>query len=86
MAVAVGGHAYRAGIGGAWRAMARRTVWVGLVALVALPSAAQAYIDPGAGPLLWQLLLAGLAGLVYQVTRWWSAFRHRTRREPTDPE
>jgi len=38
--------------------------------LLSVPMPAHAYIDPGAGPLLWQMFLAGIAGLVYQFSRW----------------
>ena len=39
-----------------------RHMILALLALLANPPAAQAYIDPGAGSLLLQLLLGGVAG------------------------
>jgi hypothetical protein len=39
------------------------TVLLALTAALAVPSAAHAYVDPGAGSMLLQLLLGGIAGL-----------------------
>lgn len=42
-----------------------------LFLLLALPSAAHAYIDPSAGSLLLQLVLGGLAGLMVALRLSW---------------
>ncbi len=39
------------------------TLWLAFVAALAAPLAAHAYVDPGAGSMLLQLLLGGVAGL-----------------------
>jgi len=43
---------------------------------------AQAYTDPGSGALIWQALVAGVAGSLYYVRRFVIWFNHR--RSPRD--
>lgn len=50
------------------KCMFRTVLMVTAMAAVAAPDA-QAYIDPGSGTLLWQLLLAGLVGAMFWVQR-----------------
>ena len=56
-----------------WR---RGTVILGL-ALLALvtPSRAHAYIDPGSGSYLFQLLIAGALGTLYGLKHYWKKIR-----------
>jgi hypothetical protein len=42
-----------------------------------LPHPASAYIDPGTGSLIWQLLLAGALTAAFLVKRYWSRIRQR---------
>jgi precorrin-6B methylase 2 len=44
---------------------------LGVIASLAFPSPAAAYIDPGAGSLALQMLLAGALGTAYAVKRFW---------------
>jgi hypothetical protein len=52
--------------------MKNHTVPIGAIALIlGSASAAQAYIDPGSGSMLLQLLLGGVAGLVVLAKLYW---------------
>ena len=46
-----------------------------VVSIVVLPTPAYAYIDPGAGSLILQLLLGGVAGLIVVGKLFWSNIR-----------
>ena len=46
-------------------------VFVGLYSLLLLPSFAEAYLDPGNGSMLLQLLLGGVAGLSVILKLYW---------------
>lgn len=54
------------------------------LALLANPSIALAYIDPGYGPLLWQAAVAAGLGLAYKLYRIFSRLRRRPPAERTD--
>ena len=45
-----------------------------LAMVVLLPNTAMAYIDPGAGSMLLQVLLGGIAGLFVMVKLYWRRF------------
>ncbi len=45
------------------------------LALLLLPSLAHAYIDPGTGSYLLQLLLAGGLGALYTIKTYWSSIK-----------
>jgi hypothetical protein len=47
--------------------------------LLASEQVASAYADPGSGALLWQILVAGFVGLLYQVRRFLTRIRSRPR-------
>ena len=49
-------------------------VFFGLCSMLLLPSHAQAYLDPGNGSMLLQLLLGGVAGLSVIVKLYWRRF------------
>jgi hypothetical protein len=56
--------------------------------LTALPGEAHAYLDPGTGSILVQLLLGGVAGVLAIVKLYWRRLRllvGRARAEPTGP-
>lgn len=42
-----------------------------LLMLFILPNSASAYLDPGTGSLIWQLLLAGTLTAAFLVKRYW---------------
>ncbi len=60
-----------------------------LVVVLLIPSAAEAYLDPGAGSLLFQAALAGLATVAYFARRWLrrliDLIRFRPRAKVNDP-
>lgn len=46
-----------------------------LYLMLVVPSPAMAYVDPGSGALLWQIMLASVAGLTFRtrsIINWWS--------------
>jgi hypothetical protein len=45
-----------------------------VLALWAIPTAAHAYIDPGAGSLILQVLLGGIAGVLLLLKTYWRRF------------
>jgi len=45
--------------------------------LVILPSRAYAYIDPGAGSLVFQALVAGFFGAVFTIKMYWGVFKKK---------
>ena len=53
--------------------MISHTLLVAMI-LVMIPATAQAYIDPGTGALLVQILLAVIATAIVTVKLWWSRF------------
>ena len=54
-----------------------------LFALLLIPTTAHAYLDPGAGSLLLQVLLAGIAGLSVVIKLYWRRFLALFRRSGT---
>ena len=58
----------------------RRLCLVLAVAVALVPSDALAYIDPGTGAMLLQLLLGGIAGALVVVKLYWSRLREVTAR------
>jgi len=63
----------------AWRA-------TGVMLLVALfPTDAHAYIDPGSGSLIFQTIVATLAGVAYAVRLYWGRLRGVFSRRSADP-
>ena len=47
--------------------------WILIFWGLLVPDSAYAYIDPGIGPLLWQLLLAGIFGVaffIHKIRQW----------------
>ncbi len=47
--------------------------------LVLLPDSAFAYVDPGTGSYIFQLLLAGLLGALYLLRQYWSRVKSFVR-------
>lgn len=48
-----------------------------LTIMFVLERPAHAYIDPGAGAMLWQVLVGLFAGTIYYVSRFFAGFRKR---------
>lgn len=59
-------------------------------ALALTPEVAQAYVDPGSGALLWQLLAGGAFAMIYAlrnaVSRPWDRIRRKHRKDPPEVE
>lgn len=57
--------------------------------LIIPPSPAFAYLDPGSGSMILQLLLGGVAGVVMAVKLYWQSFtkifKNKKSVEPTSP-
>ncbi len=60
-----------------WNYFIKWEVWVKAVFLfiLTLPTEAQAYIDPGSGSMLLQILLGGVAGLMMLIKLYWSKIK-----------
>jgi hypothetical protein len=54
----------------------RALVWIAL-AMLATEREARAYTDPGSTALIWQMLVAGFAGLLFNLRRITSWFKNR---------
>jgi hypothetical protein len=63
-------------------------VFGGLLILASATTPAFAYLDPGAGSMLLQGILAAVAGSVFALKQYWrrvaSLLRRKPRRDPTD--
>lgn len=46
-----------------------------LIIALAWPRNAHAYLDPGTGSMLWQMLLAGLFGALFTIKMYWRKFK-----------
>ena len=57
-----------------------------VILMSALPSAAHAYIDPGSGALLWQMLVAGFAGVLFYVGKFVLRVRGKGKKSEEDEE
>ena len=66
--------------------MMRKMLWVLMVGVL-LPRSAHAYLDPGNGSMMVQLLLAGAAGLMVALKMFWRRILTFFRRpKPEVPE
>jgi hypothetical protein len=59
-------------------------LWL-LLVLLLVPDTAQAYIDPGTGTMIWQMLVAGFLGALFYLRRLFPGRRSRNK-QPTPPE
>ena len=57
-----------------------------LLLLVLLASPLQAYIDPGAGSMLLQLIIGGVAGAFITLKLFWGRIRARVSKGKSEPE
>ena len=71
--------------------LVRVLLYVAVFLVGAAPGDAQAYIDPGVGSMVLQLLLGGVAGLLVILKLYWSNFKALFQRrkgvtaEPSEP-
>jgi len=62
------------------RILLRKDTWAALLCLLfLLEQPVYAYIDPGAGSLMWQLVVAAFVGLLFYWRKFWSFFRIRRK-------
>ena len=61
-----------------------RPVVAVILMFIATPQTAWAYLDPGTGSMLLQLLLGGIAGALIVAKLYWRRFRGLFRREKTE--
>ncbi len=54
-----------------------RTLFLLVLAMLATEQEARAYTDPGTGALIWQMALAGLAGVAFYFRRITNWFKNR---------
>ena len=64
----------------------RRTLAVAAILVLASPLPAHAYIDPGTGSVLLQMILGGLAGLIVVLKIGWSRLGQLLGRKPKNGE
>jgi hypothetical protein len=69
----------------------RTTFLLVLVCAVSLTHEAMAYLDPGSGSMMLQLLLGGIVGIGVIIRLYWNAFinlfRHKNRQDtPTEED
>ena len=62
----------------------RSTVVLILLLVIAFPSPAYAYIDPGSGSMMLQLLFGGVAGAIVSIRLFWSRLSIAFGRDPAD--
>jgi len=62
-----------------------KTVWLLPAVLLLWPSSAQAYVDPGAGTMIWQMLVAGFLGAVFYLRRLIPGWRAKKSPREGDP-
>jgi hypothetical protein len=60
-------------------------VVVTLALLLVFPTNAYAYTDPGSGALLWQMMMAGLVGVMFYVHKTIAWIRKTRRARPPIP-
>jgi hypothetical protein len=56
--------------------------WLLLTLLLLMPSSAQAYVDPGAGTMIWQMLVAGFLGAIFYLRRLIPSRRSKKKEPP----
>ncbi len=56
-----------------------RSILLVLVALIVIPQSVSAYLDPGVGSMIWQLLVAVGLGLVFTLKMYWQKLKDRFR-------
>lgn len=56
-----------------------RHILLVLIALIVIPQSVSAYLDPGVGSMIWQLLVAVGLGLVFTLKMYWQKLKDRFR-------
>ncbi len=66
--------------------MQLRSILLVLIALIVIPQSASAYLDPGVGSMIWQLLVAVGLGVVFSVRMYWQKLKDRFSRKTDNHE
>jgi len=64
----------------------RRLLLLALIACMATPLPAQAYLDPASGSLILQLIVSGVAGLALLLKLYWHKLKARLGLSKENPE
>jgi len=57
-----------------------------LITLIVIPQSVSAYLDPGVGSMIWQLLVAVGLGVVFSVRMYWQKLKDRFSRRTDNHE
>ncbi|MCM2465224.1 hypothetical protein DIC75_02630 [Methanoculleus sp. CWC-02] len=57
-----------------------------LIALIVIPQSVSAYLDPGVGSMIWQLLVAVGLGVAFTLKMYWQKLKDRFRPKSADHE
>ncbi len=63
-----------------------RSILLVLIALIVIPQSASAYLDPGVGSMIWQLLVAVGLGVAFSVRMYWQKLKDRFSRKTDNHE
>jgi len=63
-----------------------RSILLVLIALIVIPQVASAYLDPGVGSMIWQLLVAVGLGVAFSVRMYWQKLKDRFSRKTDNHE
>ena len=58
-----------------------RSILLVLIALIVIPQSVSAYLDPGVGSMIWQLLVAVGLGVAFSVRMYWQKLKDRFSRK-----
>jgi hypothetical protein len=63
-----------------------RSILLVLVVLIVIPQSVSAYLDPGVGSMIWQLLVAVGLGAAFTLRMYWQKLKDRFRPSVADHE
>jgi hypothetical protein len=63
-----------------------RSILLVLIALIVIPQSVSAYLDPGVGSMIWQLLVAVGLGVAFSVRMYWQKLKDRFSGKTDDHE
>ncbi len=61
-----------------------RSILLVLVILIVIPQSVSAYLDPGVGSMIWQLLVAVGLGVAFTLKMYWHKLKDRFRPKSDD--
>lgn len=64
----------------------RDALFAGLIAVLAFPGVAYAYVDPGSGSIIVTAVLGAIAAVGYTLRKYLYRMRNALRREPDDQQ